>query len=88
MAIKPDPFMIDDENPEWTEQDFAIAKKGKEILPPEFYDAFMQRKHGKAAVKKQVTLRLGAVVIDKFKATGAGWQTRINAALNEYKVAS
>ena len=34
-----------------------------------------------AAPKRQVTLRLDPDVVDKFKAGGAGWQSRINAAL-------
>jgi uncharacterized protein (DUF4415 family) len=33
--------------------------------------------------KQQVTLRLDADVIEHFRATGPGWQTRINAALRE-----
>lgn len=34
-----------------------------------------------APVKAQVTLRLDPDVLAKFRATGAGWQARINAAL-------
>jgi BrnA antitoxin of type II toxin-antitoxin system len=33
--------------------------------------------------KKQVTLRLDPDVLEKFRATGKGWQSRINAALRE-----
>lgn len=33
--------------------------------------------------KTQVTLRLDTAALDAFKATGAGWQTRINAVLRE-----
>ena len=33
--------------------------------------------------KKLVSLRLDKDVIEKFKATGPGWQTRINEALRE-----
>ena len=36
--------------------------------------------------KKSVHLRLDQDVIDKFKATGPGWQTRINKALKAAKV--
>ena len=36
------------------------------------------------ATKRQVTLRLAPKVIDHFKATGAGWQTRMNAVLERY----
>jgi len=34
--------------------------------------------------KRQVTLRLDAEVLDRFKAGGRGWQTRINAVLRAY----
>lgn len=33
--------------------------------------------------KRQVTLRLDADVVSKFKATGKGWQTRINDTLKK-----
>lgn len=33
--------------------------------------------------KTQVTLRLDTVALEAFKATGAGWQTRIDALLRE-----
>jgi len=36
------------------------------------------------AGKRQVTLRLDAEVLDRFKAGGRGWQTRINAVLRAF----
>lgn len=33
--------------------------------------------------KRQVTLRLDPDVLDKFRATGKGWQSRINAELRK-----
>jgi uncharacterized protein (DUF4415 family) len=39
----------------------------------------------KANRKTAVTLRLDQEVIDRFKAAGPGWQTRINAALRRSK---
>ncbi|QYU66707.1 BrnA antitoxin family protein [Leptolyngbya sp. 15MV] len=35
-------------------------------------------------VKRQLTLRLDADVVDFFEASGQGYQTRINAALREW----
>jgi uncharacterized protein (DUF4415 family) len=35
--------------------------------------------------KALITLRLDREVVERFKATGAGWQTRINAALRKTK---
>jgi uncharacterized protein (DUF4415 family) len=36
-----------------------------------------------AEPKKQVTLRLDADLLERFRASGAGWQSRINAALRK-----
>ncbi|MEY3674576.1 MAG: hypothetical protein RJB47_1284 [Pseudomonadota bacterium] len=36
--------------------------------------------------KTQVTLRIDTDVLNKFKATGAGWQRRINDALKTVKI--
>ena len=36
-----------------------------------------------AEPKKQVTLRLDADLLERFRATGAGWQSRINATLRK-----
>ena len=41
----------------------------------------------KSPVKKQLTLRLDAEVADAFRATGPGWQTRLNNALREWLAA-
>jgi uncharacterized protein (DUF4415 family) len=35
------------------------------------------------APKKQITLRLDADIIDRFRASGPGWQARINEALRK-----
>jgi uncharacterized protein (DUF4415 family) len=34
-------------------------------------------------IKKQLTLRVDADVLDYFRATGKGWQSRMNAALRK-----
>jgi len=48
---------------------------------------FKQLRRGRplgSGTKTQITLRLDVAVVDKFKATGAGWQTRINDALKSW----
>jgi uncharacterized protein (DUF4415 family) len=40
----------------------------------------------KAPTKQQVTLRLDHDVVERFRATGAGWQKRINEALRKARV--
>lgn len=37
-----------------------------------------------SGTKKRVTLRVDAEVLDKIKATGKGWQTRVNDALRTW----
>ena len=39
------------------------------------------------APKRAVNIRLSPDVLDRFKATGKGWQTRIDAALKEWLAA-
>jgi len=81
-------MISDPENPEWTEADFAAAK-GPEAMPPALAAAFLMtsarrgRPPGSSAetTKQQVTLRIDRDIIGKFKATGPGWQSRINDAL-------
>lgn len=38
-------------------------------------------------IKVPTTMRLDSDVVDSFKATGEGWQTRVNAALRDYLAA-
>jgi len=40
----------------------------------------------KTPTKQQVTLRLDRDVLQRFRATGAGWQSRINEALKKARV--
>ena len=49
--------------------------------------AFKQLRRGRplgSGTKTQITLRLDVDVVDKFKASGDGWQTRINEALKSW----
>jgi len=86
MARKPDPHLIDDENPEWTEAAFARAQPASEVLPLVLLEELTKRKPGQRGPgrkprKVAVTLRLDPDVLAAFKAGGKGWQTRINKAL-------
>ncbi len=80
---KINPERIDSDNPEWTAADFARARRMTEL------DAGLQgklRKVGvrgkqKAPTKQLVSLRLSPEVISHYKATGPGWQTRIDQTL-------
>ena len=75
-----------DDNPEWTEADFARARPAAEVLTEAQMNNF-KRKGGrpvgsvKADRKEPVSLRLDQDVLAYFKAGGPGWQTRINETL-------
>jgi uncharacterized protein (DUF4415 family) len=90
MKRKANPELIDVENPEWTEEDFQRARPAAGMLPkllgPEVA-AEILKPRGRpkaAATKAHVNIRLDADVLEAFKATGRGWQTRINRALREW----
>jgi uncharacterized protein (DUF4415 family) len=90
MKRKANPELIDVDNPEWTEEDFQAARPAAEVLPkllgPEVAAEILKpRGRPKSATTKaRVNIRLDAEVLEAFKATGRGWQTRINGALREW----
>lgn len=67
---------------------FAKAKPASEMLPPEIYTALIAKRprgRPKASETKVFTaIRLDADLLATFKATGKGWQTRVNAALRQF----
>jgi uncharacterized protein (DUF4415 family) len=72
-----------DDNPEWTAEDFARARPAAEVLPAEVIAAFGKPKGGRprGSTKEQVSLRIDRDVLERFRASGAGWQSRMNDAL-------
>lgn len=72
--------MIDTDNPEWTEEMLAEAKPACEVLPT----IISRRGKQKTPTKVSTTIRLSPEVIEHFKASGSGWQTRIDEALKNH----
>lgn len=75
------------DNPEWTEADFEEARPFTEVFPD--IAESMRRSRGRPRIEKprqQISLRLDPDVIEKFKATGKGWQSRINDVLKDAKL--
>jgi uncharacterized protein (DUF4415 family) len=66
-----------DTNPEWQAADFSRAQAASEVLPSLFSTA-------RTAALMKPRGRPKAEVIDHFKASGSGWQTRIDAALRQF----
>jgi uncharacterized protein (DUF4415 family) len=80
-----------DDAPELTEEFFERGewRIGDKVVSPSEGKAALReaikRGRPKAAVKKvSTTIRLDADVLEAFKATGHGWQTRINSVLREW----
>lgn len=73
------------DNPELTDDELARMRSGGEGLPPELSVAFKSRggRPRLDAKRVPVSLRIDPDVLAAFKATGAGWQTRMNEALAE-----
>ena len=69
------------DTPEITAEQFAQAKPFAEVFP--VLAEKMRRTRGpqKAPTKVAVQLRLDRDVIERFRATGKGWQSRINEIL-------
>lgn len=88
---KSNPYLIDDENPEWTDDMFLEARPAREVLKEDFGETnaniLLKGKVGRPVSdlpKKQITIRLDADIIKEFRSHGRGWQTEINHILHEW----
>lgn len=86
MASDTPEIVFDDDNPEWTADDFARARPIADF--PELAAAFPngskprgRPKGSTTSGKSLVSLRIDNDVLERFKAGGPGWQSRINATL-------
>jgi uncharacterized protein (DUF4415 family) len=75
---------------ELTEADFALMRPAYEVLPPYLVELMREhrRRQGergpqKTPTKKLVSLRLDQDVLERARAGGPGWQTRINDILRD-----
>lgn len=71
------------DNPEWTKEDLANARPFAEVFPELAASIRRGRGPNKAPTKRLISLRLSGEVIDKYKAGGDGWQSRIDADLRK-----
>ncbi len=81
----------DAENPEVTAEAFAKARPAAEVLPrfigEKAAQELLRRSRGRPAKEnKKVSqnLRLDPDVLQAYKDSGSGWQTRINQVLREH----
>jgi uncharacterized protein (DUF4415 family) len=58
--------------------------KGAASLPDDLRRKLGVRGPQKAATKERITIRLSREVVEQFRATGDGWQTRVDAVLRDW----
>lgn len=76
---------IFDDNPEWTDADFASARPAIDVHSPDIV-AMLVRPRGRPALapsarKQKINIRLSPDVVAALRASGAGWQTRADELL-------
>ena len=82
IAVDPDARELDSQ---WHKG----AKPASEAFTPQTYAALVAMKRPRGRPKAEETkvftaIRLDADLLEAFKATGKGWQTRVNAALRQF----
>jgi len=83
MKIKPE--IVDRDNPEWTNHTIANATTLKaSALPDSFKQAIKRGRPESVHPKKPISIRLSPEVLAYFRATGRGWQTRVDDILRQY----
>jgi uncharacterized protein (DUF4415 family) len=77
--------VLDGDNPEWTKADFARAVPFSG-LPSDLQRVLSNRKRGPQTEPKKVavSIRLSPDVVKAFRASGAGWQTRVDEILRAH----
>jgi len=83
-AAGANPPVFDSENPPTTDADWdnAIISHSYEELREKL--AARRRGKQKAPLKVSTTIRFDPDVLDGMRATGRGWQTRVNDAMREW----
>ena len=87
----PAPWTDPDDAPELTDDFFEQGewKIGDQPVSPQDGAAALQKSLSRGRPKAEstklaLTMRYDAEVVEAFKATGKGWQTRMNAALRDW----
>ena len=76
---------IDPDNPPLTAEDFVGMRPALEAMPAAAAAAYRRtRGPQKTPTKHLVSLRLDGAVLTAYRATGKGWQARMNQTLAEH----
>ncbi len=69
---------------ELTAAELKRFRPAKDVMPSSLLAKLKVRGPQKAPVKERITIRLSPEVVQPFRATGEGWQTRVDAALKDW----
>jgi uncharacterized protein (DUF4415 family) len=64
--------------------DIKRLRPAREVLPASLRAKLKVRGPQKEPTKERITIRLSPEVVARFRATGDGWQTRVDAALKDW----
>lgn len=91
MSKRPPMIDQDGEVRELTAEDMRLFRPASEVLPPDVLAglATLKKQRGergpqKAPTKVPTTIRFDADVLAALKASGKGWQTRVNEAVKDW----
>ena len=74
----------DGEVRELTAADMKRFRPAQEVLPKTLLAKLKVRGPQKEPIKERITIRLSPEVVQRFRETGDGWQTRVDAALKDW----
>jgi len=69
---------------ELTAADLKAFRPARRALPASLRCKLGVRGPQKAPTKERISIRLSRDVVQSFRATGEGWQTRVDAALQDW----
>jgi len=69
---------------ELSAEDLKKFRPAQEVLPSSLQRKLGVRGPQRSPTKERITIRLSPDVVQRFRATGEGWQTRVDAALREW----
>lgn len=84
MASRKPLIDTDGEVRELTAEDMAKFRPAAEVLPSSLKKKLGVRGPQKRPTKERITIRLSREVVEQFRETGDGWQTRVDSALREW----
>ena len=69
---------------ELTANDLTAFRPARKALPESLRRKIGVRGPQKSPTKERITIRLSQDVVQRFRATGEGWQTRVDVALQNW----